>query len=155
MRFAFGVGAVFTSLLTVGWSAIGTMMLHRPLIISDYWLMPFAFIVATSLTIIAISWPGVYSELMGHMAEAERWKTEAHRYRQERRAERAYLRPVTQVLDETSTEEKRHRALWRHFLIQCACESIRVDAISYQKMRGFFGDDRDKWRAYADRLVGW
>jgi hypothetical protein len=128
------------------------MMYHRPLTVNDYWLMPFAFIITVSLTVIVISWPSVYSELMAHIAEAERNKADARQYRQLWREAQptvsAFLTPQITILSD-------HDRAWKHWLIRCAVESERVGGVSYQKMKGFFGGDQTKWRAYVNTLVVW
>ena len=129
MRFAFGVGAVFTSLLTAGWSAIGTMMLHRPLTISDYWLMPFAFVIAVSLTVIAISWPGVYSELMAHIAEAEMNKANARQYRTLWIESKIKLPPAETVIDPNAQRLYRWVEFWTACLEHVAANG---DNFTYQ-----------------------
>lgn len=150
LKLAGGVGLVFTSLVIVVWSAVGTMIVKHSLTMRDYWWTPLVLIAITSLTVIALSWPRMWHELQSELTEVERLKLEAHRYKLERNAKparTAYLTPQVTILSD-------HDRAWKHWLIRCAAESERVGGISWQKMRQFFGDD-DKWRVYVDVLAGW
>ena len=151
MKLSVGLGIVFAS-LNAWWTGV-----HSPnAALVDYWTALPTFGIAFGLTLAALQvkyLPLAWVEFWGHVATAEKYKTEIHVYRQQRQTTTVYLRPLTQV--SSNREEGQRRKNWRHFLILCSGERMRVNSVAYRKMEDFFGSDQAKWREYVDCLVEW
>ena len=117
---------------------------------SAIWLTALpAGLVASTLIAIYLHLPQVQHERQSHITDTEYLKTQAHHLRQERIPSRPGLISGQQPTDI-------HTTAWRHFLIRCTVESIRVGKLNYRNgMEEFFNSDQRKWREYIDRLVRW
>lgn len=138
LKLAGGVGLVFTSLVIVVWSAIGTRMLHRDLTLRDYWAATLVFVIITSLTVITLSWPEVYRQITAQLAEADRNKADSRQYRQMWTGEKAKAAQSTEADAEAERQYRWHR-FWS-------------DALEYAAENGFH------YRGNFDKILryeGW